>query len=152
MQKLKSSFREWCVAYTQPRMPSLKSYTALSESLLSWEQLLILMRHRLRRGSVRWHTTTPIRQRDAKPDCIRVLMPWRRHTFGTNQKCRMRSAFYWFAEFCHSQCLSHFAASFIVTRAEGSIAESCKEITNFSNEIKEVVWLTNDAYPRPKSR
>ena len=31
-------------------------------------------------------------------------------------------------------------------------AESCKEITNFSNEIKEVVWLTNDAYPRPKPR
>ena len=42
------------------------------------------------------------------------------------QKCSMRSAFYWFAEFCHSQRLSHFAASFIVTRAEGSIAKNCK--------------------------
>ena len=45
---------------------------------------------------------------------------------GKTWKCSMRSAFYWFAEFCHSQRLSHFAASFIVTRAEGSIAKSCK--------------------------
>ena len=45
---------------------------------------------------------------------------------GGTWKCSMRSAFYWFAEFCHSQRLSHFAASFIVTRAEGSIAKSCK--------------------------
>ena len=45
-------------------------------------------------------------------------------------KCSMRSAFYWFAEFCHSQCLSHFAASFIVTWAETSIAKSCKIFTN----------------------
>ena len=40
----------------------------------------------------------------------------------------MRSAFSWFAEFCHSQRLSHFAASFIVTRAETSIAKSCRAI------------------------
>ena len=45
---------------------------------------------------------------------------------GEPWQCSMRSAFYWFAEFCHSQRLSHFAASFIVTRAEGSIAKSCK--------------------------
>ena len=42
------------------------------------------------------------------------------------QKCSMRSAFYWFAEFCQSQCLSHFAASFIDIRAEGSIAMCCE--------------------------
>ena len=32
----------------------------------------------------------------------------------------MRSEFYWFTEICNSQCLSHFAASFIVSRAEES--------------------------------
>ena len=31
-------------------------------------------------------------------------------------------------EFCNSQCLSHFAAPFIVVRAETSVAESCKRI------------------------
>ena len=38
----------------------------------------------------------------------------------------MRSNPYWFTEFCNSQCLSHFAAPFIVVRAETSVAESCK--------------------------
>jgi hypothetical protein len=38
----------------------------------------------------------------------------------------MRSAFSWFAEFCHSQRLSQFAASFIVTNAETSVGENCK--------------------------
>ena len=47
---------------------------------------------------------------------------------GVTWKCSMRSAFYWFTEFCHSQGLSHFAASFIVTRAEASIAKSCEII------------------------
>ena len=32
----------------------------------------------------------------------------------------MRSEFYWFTEICNSQCLSHFAASFIDSRAEES--------------------------------
>ena len=38
----------------------------------------------------------------------------------------MRSTFSWFAEICHSQRLSHLAASFIVAWAETSIAKSCK--------------------------
>ena len=38
---------------------------------------------------------------------------------------RMRSKIYWFSEFCNSQCLSHFAASFIVIQAKTSVAESC---------------------------
>ena len=37
----------------------------------------------------------------------------------------MRSAFYWFSKFCHSQCLSHFAASFIDAQAEASTVKSC---------------------------
>ena len=56
------------------------------------------------------------------------------------QKCSMRSAFYWFAEFCHSQRLSHFAASFIVTRAEGSIAKSCKKILATTKKIPEKMY------------
>ena len=46
---------------------------------------------------------------------------------GISRKRSIRSNPYWFTEFCNSQCLSHFAAPFIVVRAETSVAESCKE-------------------------
>ena len=46
---------------------------------------------------------------------------------GISRKCSLRSELHWFTEFCRSQCLSQFAASFIVVRAETSIAESCKK-------------------------
>ena len=45
---------------------------------------------------------------------------------GISRKRSLRSSPYWFTEFCNSQCLSQFAAPFIVVRAETSIAESCK--------------------------
>ena len=45
---------------------------------------------------------------------------------GISRKRSIRSNPYWFTEFCNSQCLSHFAAPFIVVRAETSVAESCK--------------------------
>ena len=44
---------------------------------------------------------------------------------GISQKHNMRSSPCRFTEFCNSQCLSHFAAPFIVVRTETSIAESC---------------------------
>lgn len=46
---------------------------------------------------------------------------------GISRKRSVRSSSYWFTESCNSQCLSHFAAPFIVVRAETSIAESCKK-------------------------
>ena len=46
---------------------------------------------------------------------------------GVSRKRSIRSNPYWFTEFCNSQCLSHFAAPFIVVRAETSVAESCEE-------------------------
>ena len=46
---------------------------------------------------------------------------------GISRKRSIRSNPYWFTEFCNSQCLSHFAAPFIVVRAETSVAESCME-------------------------
>ena len=46
---------------------------------------------------------------------------------GVSRKRSIRSSPCWFTEFCKSQCLSHFAAPFIVVRAETSVAESCKE-------------------------
>ena len=46
---------------------------------------------------------------------------------GLSQKRSIRSNPCWFTEFCKSQCLSHFAAPFIVVQAETSVAESCKE-------------------------
>ena len=52
---------------------------------------------------------------------------------GISRKRSIRSNPYWFTEFCNSQCLSHFAAPFIVVRAETSIAESC---------IRKRRWLT----------
>ena len=45
---------------------------------------------------------------------------------GISQKHNMRSGFCRFTESCNSQCLSHFAAPFIVVRTETSIAESCE--------------------------
>ena len=44
---------------------------------------------------------------------------------GVSRKRSVRSGSCWFTEFCNSQCLSHFAAPFIVVRAETSVAESC---------------------------
>ena len=46
---------------------------------------------------------------------------------GVSRKRSIRSNPCWFTEFCKSQCLSHFAAPFIVVQAETSVAESCKE-------------------------
>ena len=45
---------------------------------------------------------------------------------GISRERSIRSNPYWFTEFCNSQCSSHFAAPFIVVRAETSVAESCK--------------------------
>ena len=45
----------------------------------------------------------------------------------------MRSDIYWFAEICNSQCLSHFAASFIASRAEVSIVKGEKEFVSRGN-------------------
>ena len=47
-----------------------------------------------------------------------------------------RSTFYWFTESCNSQCLSHFAAPFIVVRAETSITGSCVVYTTESHQRK----------------
>ena len=46
---------------------------------------------------------------------------------GISRKRSVRSSPYWFTESCNSQCLSHFAAPFIIARAETSITESCKK-------------------------
>ena len=53
---------------------------------------------------------------------------------GISQKHNARSSPCRFTEFCNSQCLSHFAAPFIVVRTETSIAESCElHMANASN-------------------
>ena len=44
---------------------------------------------------------------------------------GMSRKHRIHSRFYWFTEFCNSQCLSHFAAPFISVQAKTFIAEGC---------------------------
>ena len=47
---------------------------------------------------------------------------------GMSRKHRIHSRFYWFTEFCNSQCLSHFAAPFISVQAKTFITEGCKII------------------------
>ena len=54
---------------------------------------------------------------------------------GISRKRSIRSNPYWFTEFCNSQCLSHFAAPFIVVRAETSVAESCN-----NEDIGKPMW------------
>ena len=46
---------------------------------------------------------------------------------GMSRKHRIHSRFYWFTEFCNSQCLSHFAAPFISVQAKTFITEGCKK-------------------------
>ena len=67
---------------------------------------------------------------------------------GISRKRSIRSNPYWFTEFCNSQCLSHFAAPFIVVRAETSVAESCvkrehgryRAANNISTRIDQTTW------------
>ena len=69
---------------------------------------------------------TPSRQRRARLTEEKKVDTEAGMLSGISRKRSMRSRSYWFTEFCNSQCLSHFAAPFIVVRAETSIAESCK--------------------------
>ena len=64
---------------------------------------------------------------------------------GVSRKRSIRSNPCWFTEFCKSQCLSHFAAPFIVVRAETSVAESCEEAFNsLAVDAKENIQKHND--------
>jgi hypothetical protein len=47
-----------------------------------------------------------------------------RHASERAQRRKLRSRFRWFTEFCNSHYLSHFAALFIVARAEISVVKS----------------------------
>ena len=59
---------------------------------------------------------------------------------GISRKRSLRSSPYWFTEFCNSQCLSQFAAPFIVVRAETSIAESCKKMQKWATTSEGMNW------------
>ena len=106
----------------------------LSESLTLAVNVLINFACQWARGLKHWHATTHTKNRFQLESCLRLSAAFLRCRPevdilpGKTWKCSMRSAFCWFAEICHSQSLSHFAASFIVTRAEGSIVESCNRI------------------------
>ena len=72
---------------------------------------------------------------------------------GISQKHNMRSSPCRFTEFCNSQCLSHFAAPFIVVRTETSIAESCElHMANASNrrlhqsDLRDAVAVGTNGY------
>jgi hypothetical protein len=67
---------------------------------------------------------------------------------GISRKRSIRSSTCWFTEFCNSQCLSHFAAPFIVVRAETSVAECCLEhlhrqadvVNIVSHKVRQTTW------------
>ena len=63
---------------------------------------------------------------------------------GVSRKRRMRSNPCWFTEFCNSQRLSHFAAPFIVVRAETSVAESCDENAKVMKHLGEKSFTHED--------
>ena len=57
---------------------------------------------------------------------------------GMSRKHRIHSRFYWFTEFCNSQCLSHFAAPFISVQAKTFITEGCKLVDR--GRIPQMYW------------
>ena len=106
------------------------------------------------RGSRSWRSQRSsaikrLGRANAKPRCNNARKPEARHAFarsthqggndvrvkkvdteagmlsGISRKRNMRSSSCRFTEFCNSQCLSHFAAPFIVARTETFIAGSC---------------------------
>ena len=66
---------------------------------------------------------------------------------GISRKHSIRSNPCWFTEFCNSQRLSHFAAPFIVVRAEASVAESCYSQKHIHAESN--LQGTQDQRPTP---
>ena len=72
------------------------------------------------------HNKNPVRQVHARPGDEEMDTEGDALS-GVSRKRSIRSNPCWFTEFCKSQCLSHFAAPFIVVRAETSVAESCEE-------------------------
>ena len=71
---------------------------------------------------------------------------------GITRRCSIRSRSYWFTEFCNSQCLSHFAAPFIVVRAETSVAESCNSFGSASPGRPEPPITTQECEKRMGTR
>ena len=67
---------------------------------------------------------------------------------GISQKHNMRSSSCRFTESCNSQCLSHFAAPFIVVRTETSIAESCEFEWLTAREKKCIQVSQCDGFPK----
>ena len=67
---------------------------------------------------------------------------------GISRKRKIRSNLYWFTEFCNSQCLSHFAAPFIVVRAETSVAESCKQLFQWGSPPDDVTVAEAQRFKR----
>ena len=55
---------------------------------------------------------------------------------GISQKHNMCSSPYRLTEICNSQCLSHFAAPFIVARTETFVAENCKLPNKYFKKIQ----------------
>ncbi len=56
--------------------------------------------------------------------CFEVFRHWNRHAERVSFQRQLRSRIWWFAEFCNSHCVSHFAALFIGMGTKISIVEN----------------------------
>lgn len=56
--------------------------------------------------------------------CFEVFRHWNRHAGRVSSQRQLRSRIWWFAEFCNSHCVSHFAALFIGMGTKISIVEN----------------------------
>ena len=65
---------------------------------------------------------------------------------GISRKRNAHSRYYWFTEFCNSQCSSHFAAPFIGIRAKTSIAESCKIKIERTSSPMNSLWKKDEIW------
>ena len=55
---------------------------------------------------------------------LEVIRHWNRHAGRISLQRQLRSRIWWFAEFCNSHCVSHFAALFIGMGTKISIVEN----------------------------
>ena len=73
---------------------------------------------------------------------VKPLRHWNRHAGRISLWRHLRSKIWWFAEFCNSHCLSHFAAFFIGMGTKTSIVENFLFLVVVINLI---IWLHSKA-------
>ena len=132
------SVRNWSVPGMWPATEQRMTQKCYSNCLL-WTVPV----HWMRQGQAPWHTNTHTwqHQQNWKAPVAWISVDTEAGMLsGISRKRSIRSNPYWFTEFCNSQCLSHFAAPFIVVRAETSVAESCVQCNKWTSHPKRYTY------------